>query len=198
MVDFVRPVVPKLNEPVASNYPPSRIWYRYFSELDRFVGTIDDNVSAIEQAQTTATTAQTTATAATSKNTEQDTRLSAIDTSQTVQDNRLQALETGKLDASAYTAADVFSKVLAGDGAGSGLDADNLDGQSGAYHLSRGNHTGTQAISSVSGLQAALDAKLAQTAFATPAADAGLATTHHIDLTLSNGDVFRIVGVLNP
>lgn len=39
-----------------------------------------------------------------------------------------------KLDASAYTAADVFSKVLTLDGADSQLDADKLDGQEGSYY----------------------------------------------------------------
>lgn len=47
---------------------------------------------------------------------------------------------------------------------GSGGTADNsalLQGQNGAYYLSRANHTGTQAISTVSGLQAAIDGKAA-------------------------------------
>lgn len=39
-------------------------------------------------------------------------------------------------------------------------DAATLQGQNGAYYLSRANHTGTQAISTVAGLQTALDAKL--------------------------------------
>jgi len=38
-----------------------------------------------------------------------------------------------KLDSSSYTAADVFSKVKSLDGAGSGLDADLLDGHSSTY-----------------------------------------------------------------
>ena len=44
-------------------------------------------------------------------------------------------------------------------------DAETLDGQDGAYYLSRANHTGTQAISTVSGLQAALDDKLESVAW---------------------------------
>ena len=36
------------------------------------------------------------------------------------------------------------------DGAGSGLDADLLDAQSGAYYLARANHTGTQAAATIS------------------------------------------------
>ena len=47
-----------------------------------------------------------------------------------------------KLNISAYTAADVLAKLLTVDGTGSGLDADLLDGQSGAYYLSHANHTG--------------------------------------------------------
>jgi hypothetical protein len=42
-------------------------------------------------------------------------------------------LDTEKLASSAYTAADVLSKLLTVDGAGSGLDADLLDGNSSAF-----------------------------------------------------------------
>lgn len=46
------------------------------------------------------------------------------------------------------------------DGAGSGLDADLLDGQQGAFYQARANHTGTQAPSTISpqGAGSALDA----------------------------------------
>jgi hypothetical protein len=44
---------------------------------------------------------------------------------------------------SGYTAADVLAKLLTVDGSGSGLDADFLDGQSGAYYLDLANATGT-------------------------------------------------------
>ncbi|MBB2905837.1 hypothetical protein FHR76_002219 [Rhizobium sp. RAS22] len=44
-------------------------------------------------------------------------------------------------------------------GTGKGLDADKLDGQEGTFYLERANGTGTQPISTVSGLQAAIDAK---------------------------------------
>ncbi len=47
-----------------------------------------------------------------------------------------------KLNSSAYTAADVLAKLLTVDGASSGLDADLLDGQSGAYYLAWANFTG--------------------------------------------------------
>lgn len=43
------------------------------------------------------------------------------------------------------------------DGAGSGLDSDLLDGQQGAWYQNRANHTGTQDVATISGLQAALD-----------------------------------------
>ncbi|MBB4230021.1 phage tail protein [Rhizobium mongolense] len=49
-------------------------------------------------------------------------------------------------------------KVLSADGAGSGLDADLLDGQHGAWYQSRANHTGTQDVATITGLQALLDA----------------------------------------
>lgn len=48
-----------------------------------------------------------------------------------------------KLNASAYTAADVLAKMLTVDGAASGLDADLLDGQSGAFYQDAANLTGS-------------------------------------------------------
>ncbi|WP_018897175.1 phage tail protein [Rhizobium sp. 2MFCol3.1] len=44
------------------------------------------------------------------------------------------------------------------DGAGSGLDSDKLDGQEGAWYQARANHTGTQDVATITGLQAVLDA----------------------------------------
>ena len=63
-------------------------------------------------------------------------------------------------DGSPDTAAQILTKLLTVDGTGSNLDADLLDGQSGAYYLARANHTGVQAISTVTDLQTTLDAKL--------------------------------------
>ena len=54
--------------------------------------------------------------------------------------------------------------VLVGGDSGGG-NADTLNNQSGAYYLSRANHTNTQAISTVSGLQTALDSKLESVAW---------------------------------
>lgn len=51
-----------------------------------------------------------------------------------------------KLDASVYTAADVLAKLLGVDGAGSGVDADLLDGEQGAHYLDPSNHAGAQAV----------------------------------------------------
>lgn len=48
-------------------------------------------------------------------------------------------LLSNKLNSTAYTAADVLAKLLTVDGAGSGLDADKLDGQSSAYYSSYTN-----------------------------------------------------------
>jgi microcystin-dependent protein len=47
----------------------------------------------------------------------------------------IEELDTEKLAAASYTAADVLAKLLTVDGAGSGLDADLLDGQSSAAFL---------------------------------------------------------------
>lgn len=96
-----------------------------------------------------------------------------------------------------YVAADVLAKLLTVDGAGSLLDADLVDGEEGAFYLSRANHTGTQSIATVSGLQAALDLKAplagpALTGIPTaPTAAAGdnstqLATTAFVSTAISN------------
>jgi hypothetical protein len=47
----------------------------------------------------------------------------------------LQTALDAKLASSSYTAADVLTKIKTVDGAGSGLDADLLDGQQGSYYL---------------------------------------------------------------
>lgn len=52
---------------------------------------------------------------------------------------------------------EVFGIVLAADGSGSGLDADLLDGQSGAYYLDRTNHISTQLASTISDFAEAVD-----------------------------------------
>lgn len=78
-----------------------------------------------------------------------------------------------KLDTSAYTAADVLAKLLAVDGAGTGVDADLLDGEHGAYYLAWGNLTGvpnfaatyaalshTHDIADITNLQTTLDSKV--------------------------------------
>lgn len=62
----------------------------------------------------------------------------------------IEELDAEKLAASTYTAADILTKLLTVDGAGSGLDADLLDGQSGAFYLARANHTGTQTAATIS------------------------------------------------
>lgn len=62
-------------------------------------------------------------------------------------------------------------------GTGKGLDADLLDGQHGAYYLARANATGTQPISTVAGLQAAIDALNASIAISTPTGSVTMWTT---------------------
>lgn len=69
----------------------------------------------------------------------------------------LVAALAAKLDSTSYTAADVLAKLLTVDGAGTGLDADLLDGQSSAA-FAAASHTHAQ--SEVTGLVAALAAKL--------------------------------------
>lgn len=91
-----------------------------------------------------------------------------------------------KLDSSAYTASDVLTKIKTVDGSGSGLDADLLDGYDSAYFQAAatslttttsfgGDVSGTynslvvandshnHTISTITGLQTALDSKLAST-----------------------------------
>ncbi|WCJ63817.1 hypothetical protein [Agrobacterium tumefaciens] len=48
------------------------------------------------------------------------------------------------------------------DGVGSGLDADLLDGKEGAFYLARENHTGTQPVSTITGLDTVLTAKVSK------------------------------------
>ncbi len=74
----------------------------------------------------------------------------------------LTAALAAKLDASDYTAADVRTKLLTVDGAGSGIDADLLDGLSSAAFAAAAH---AHAIADVTGLQAALDSKLAASAY---------------------------------
>jgi hypothetical protein len=54
---------------------------------------------------------------------------------------------------------------VAGDAEGDAVNAELLDGQEGAFYQARANHTGAQAISTVTGLQAELDSKLASADF---------------------------------
>lgn len=52
------------------------------------------------------------------------------------------------------TASQILSALLGVDGAGSSLDADTVDGLQGTALLARANHTGTQAVSTITGLGA--------------------------------------------
>lgn len=70
------------------------------------------------------------------------------------------------------------------DGAGSGLDADLLDGQSGAFYQARANHTGAQAISTITNLQATLDGKQASLGF-TPVNLAGDLMTGSLEIKMT-------------
>jgi hypothetical protein len=75
----------------------------------------------------------------------------------------LVAALAAKLDASSYTAADVLSKLVDVDGSGSGLDADFLDGQNGAYYLAASSYTAADVLSKLLGVDgdgSGLDADL--------------------------------------
>ena len=83
----------------------------------------------------------------------------------------LQTALNAKLNSSAYTAADVLAKVKTVDGAGSGLDADLLDGQSSAYYRNYNNLTNKPSIPQfvsrgVTGTGAATDLGLGLSGFA--------------------------------
>ena len=76
-----------------------------------------------------------------------------------------------KLNASAYTAADVLAKIKTVDGAGSGLDADLLDGQSSAYYRNYNNLTNKPTIpqfvsQTITGTGAATDLALGMGGYA--------------------------------
>src|SRR5262245_29188358 len=49
------------------------------------------------------------------------------------------------------TPSEILAAIITVDGAGSGLDADRLDGQEGTYYLDRANHTGTQPFTTITG-----------------------------------------------
>ena len=87
-----------------------------------------------------------------------------------------------KLDASAYTASDILTKIKTVDGASSGLDADLLDGQH-ANAFAAASHS--HAISDVTGLQTALDGKA-------PLTGTGASGTWGISITGNAGTVSSI------
>ena len=127
--------------------------------------------------------------------------VTGLDAAQTAQDS---AIAT-KLNSSAYTAADVLTKVKTVDGVGSGLDADLLDAQEGSYYLAWANFTGKPttfpptlpiAESDVTNLVSDLAAKapLASPTFTgdpkapTPATadnDTSIATTAHVQANMA-------------
>lgn len=64
--------------------------------------------------------------------------------------NKLAAIESGAT--ADQSAAEILSLLLSLDGAGSGLDADVVDGYHASSLLARSNHTGTQPSSTITGL----------------------------------------------
>jgi hypothetical protein len=103
--------------------------------------------------------------------------VTGLDGKQTSQDADIAT----KLNASAYTAADVRNKLLTIDGHSSGIDADLLDGQEGFYYTDRANHVGTQPENSITNLVSdlALKAPLASPTFTgNPTAPTAVMTTN--------------------
>lgn len=74
--------------------------------------------------------------------------VSALTSAYQAADSTLNTAIGTKLNSSSYTAADVLTKLLTVDGSGSGIDADLLDGQHGAYYapLASPKFTGTVLI----------------------------------------------------
>jgi hypothetical protein len=83
------------------------------------------------------------------------------------------------LDNAYTTPAALLAAINSVDGVGSGLDADLLDGQSGAYYLARANHTGTQVWSTITG---------------TPTTIAGYGITDAYDKTTSDARFINVAG----
>ena len=97
------------------------------------------------------------------------------------------------------TAAQILALLLTVDGSGTSLDADKLDAQEGSHYLARGNHTGTQAASTISDFDtqvrtsrldqmAAPSASVSAnsqriTAVGSPSADTDAATKAYVDAT---------------
>lgn len=80
----------------------------------------------------------------------------------TVTKNRQRATVTieGGGEGGSMTGAQILAALASVDGSGSGLDSDLLDNLTSSYLLDRANHSGAQAISTVTDLQTALDARV--------------------------------------
>ena len=100
--------------------------------------------------------------------------------------SKLDGIESGAKDD--LTATEILNLINTVDGAGSGLDADLLDGQHSAWHVARVNHTGTQLMATISdaGALALLDS-INQTLLDTAAVGRGelKTTTSSSSVTLS-------------
>lgn len=87
------------------------------------------------------------------------------------------------------TAAELLTKLLTVDGSGSGLDADLLDGQSGAHYLARANHTGDQLASTISNFNTAVQTnRLDQMAAPTAAVSLNSQKITNLDTPTATGD----------
>lgn len=133
---------------------PGPVSFPLLSMSDIVLGTVDDARLSANVTLLTATQTLTNKTIDTATN---DITVSQSDVT------GLTASLALKLDAASYTAADVLTKLLTVDGAGSGLDADLLDGLSSASFLSAATYTAADVLAkllTVDGSGSGLDADL--------------------------------------
>lgn len=83
-------------------------------------------------------------------------------------------------------------------GGGGGGDADTLEGQAGSYYLDRVNHTGSQAISTITDLQTSLDGKAStsHTQTLSTITDAGTAASRNVPASGNAGIVGSVAQVV--
>ncbi|QTG15711.1 hypothetical protein G6M86_20935 [Agrobacterium tumefaciens] len=93
------------------------------------------------------------------RNQENSIDIAAFQTSDPTVKNRIDLNRTGGV----VTVGGSRVLTLADTGAGNGLNADLLDDRHGSFYLARENHTGTQPVSTITGLDTALNVKVSKT-----------------------------------
>ncbi len=94
---------------------------------------------------------------------------------------------TGKLDASAYTAADVLAKMVSVDGAGSLLDADTVDGKHATDFMAATGFTGAAILALLLGVDGSGSGLDADTLDGVDSAGFALAAHTHPYLPIAGG-----------